>query len=56
MADIHRDDLEQLASNLTDNGGGAHTAYLDVSQAEEVLGFTRQKGGCHEANSNKITA
>jgi NAD(P)-dependent dehydrogenase (short-subunit alcohol dehydrogenase family) len=36
MADIHRDGLQQLAANLTDNGGRAHTAYLDVSQAEEV--------------------
>ncbi len=36
MADIHKDGLEQLASSLRGDGGRAHTAYLDVTQAAEV--------------------
>ena len=36
MADIHSDGLEQVASKLTADGGRAHTAHLDVTQAAEV--------------------
>lgn len=36
MADIQREGLERLASEIKESGGRAHTAYLDVSSPDEV--------------------
>ena len=36
MADINREGLQRLASEIIESGGRAHASYLDVSNAEEV--------------------